>query len=168
MLKKFTYTLIALTFIGLLTNCASIVHGTEQKINFASQPTGAKIIIDGIERGTAPKSIILKRKGRAQGEPSDKKGYAVKIELEGYQPHEVSITRQVDGWFIGNLFFGGLIGILIDATNGAMYKLTPDQITAQMATTMAVSEKGDGCIYFGVTLTPDPNWVKIGTMSKTE
>lgn len=37
----------------------------------------------------------------------------------------------MDGWLLGNLLIGGLIGIIIDASNGSMYKLTPDQVIAQ-------------------------------------
>lgn len=89
--------------------------------------------------------------------------------MAGYQPYEIKIKRELDGWFFGNLIFGGLIGIIIDASNGAMYKLSPDQIIASMGKVSAMNVKdGDNRLYIGVTLQPDPAWERIGTMSKTE
>lgn len=35
----------------------------------------------------------------------------------------------LSGWYLGNVVFGGLIGLLIvDPLTGAMYNLTPDKI----------------------------------------
>ena len=73
----------------------------------------------------------------------------------------------MDGWFLGNIIFGGLIGIAIDAGNGSMYKLNPDQIVAQMGkTTASVASEKNGDMYITVTLHPDPSWEKIGALSK--
>lgn len=38
----------------------------------------------------------------------------------------------MDGWLFGNLLFGGLICVIVDAATGAMYKLTPNQMAAQL------------------------------------
>lgn len=57
----------------LMTNCAAIIHGNKQTVDFASQPSGAKVFIDGKEYGTTPTSVELKRMGRLKGESSEKK-----------------------------------------------------------------------------------------------
>ncbi|MEE9362360.1 MAG: PEGA domain-containing protein [Cellulophaga sp.] len=160
-----TSTLLLVTLI--FTSCASIIHGTTQMVDFNSQPSGAIITIDGKEYGKTPQSISLRRKGRIKGDKSKKKEYAVKISLEGYYPYEIKIKREMDGWFLGNVLFGGIIGIIIDASNGAMYKLTPDQIIAQMnnnSTTMI--ESNDDKIYIAVSLTSNSDWEKIGQLEK--
>ena len=74
----------------------------------------------------------------------------------------------MDGWFLGNLIFGGIIGIIIDASNGAMYKLNPDQIIAQLGkSTSETGMKGENDnIYVFVTLKADPSWEKIGSLKK--
>ncbi|HEU5289182.1 MAG TPA: PEGA domain-containing protein [Cyclobacteriaceae bacterium] len=150
---------------GMLSSCASIVHGNVQTIDFTSQPKGARIIIDGSEYGVTPSSIPLKRSGRFKGEISTKKEYAVKIELDGYYPYEIKIKREMDAWFLGNIIFGGLIGIIIDASSGAMYKLTPDQVVAQMSVqTAMIKQENDDRIYIAVALEVDPGWEKIGTL----
>ncbi len=169
MKKCFTNSLIILTVTALLTSCASIIHGPNQTVDFSSQPSGAKISIDGKDYGVTPKSLDLKRKGRLKGEISTKKEYAVKVEMEGFYPYEIKIKREMDGWFLGNILFGGLIGIIVDASNGAMYKLTPDQVIAQMGKTTAKNfNKIDDTIYVAVNLAIDPTWEKIGTMQKVK
>jgi hypothetical protein len=151
-----------------LSSCASIIHGSNQTVDFTSQPSGATITIDGRKIGVTPKSIPLKRKGRLPGEVSGKKEYQVKIEMDGYYPYEIKIKREVDGWFFGNLIFGGLLGIIIDAGTGNMYKLSPNQVVAQMGkSTGMIYKKTDG-IYFAVTMTPDPTWEKIGKLKKQD
>ncbi|PWJ39258.1 PEGA domain-containing protein [Sediminitomix flava] len=157
----------SLLVLFLLTGCASIVHGPSQLVNFSSQPSGAKIFIDGKEYGQTPSTVSLKRMGRLKGEASTKQSYNVKVELEGFYPYEVIIKREMDGWFLGNILFGGLVGIIIDAASGAMYKLTPDQVIAQLGTkspATVMNSKNNEQIFFAVTLTPDPTWEKIGQL----
>lgn len=169
-MKKTTQNLLLTALIiALSTSCASIIHGSKQSVNFSSTPPGAKIVIDGKDYGFTPKPVELKRKGRLKGEDNSKKEYDIKIELDGYYPYEIKITREMDGWFLGNLLFGGLIGIIIDASNGAMYKLTPNQVIAQMGKATAMNYKEiDDNVYVAVTLDPDPNWERIGTLEKVE
>ena len=151
-----------------ILSCASIIHGPSQNVDFSSQPAGAKITIDGNNYGVTPKTVPLRRKGRLKGETGDKKEYEVKLELAGYYPYELKIKREMDGWFLGNLLFGGLIGIIIDASNGSMYKLNPDQIIAQLGRTTGKADiKGErDNIYVFATLKADPSWEKIGTLKK--
>ncbi len=163
-----TKQIFFIAFIFILSSCASIIHGPTQNVDFTSQPSGAKITIDGKSYGETPKSISLRRKGREKGSRSGKKEYNVKIELNGYYPYEVKLKREMNEWFLGNLVFGGLIGIIIDAANGSMYKLNPNQIIAQMNKSTASNYSNDGNIYFAVTLTPDSSWEKIGTLEKVK
>jgi len=153
----------------LLSSFASIIHGPSQVVDFSSQPNGATITIDGKEYGKTPQSILLKRKGRRKGENSRKQGYNVQVTLDKYYPYDFKIKREMDGWFLGNLLFGGIIGIIIDATNGSMYKLTPNQVNAQMkSNSTAMSTVDDDRIYVAVTMDINPNWEKIGTLKRIE
>ncbi|MDE1465249.1 hypothetical protein [Spartinivicinus poritis] len=55
--------------------------------------------------------------------------YTIAFAKKGYQQQSIMITS-TDGWYFGNLFLGGLIGMLIvDPLTGAMFKL---QDTAQV------------------------------------
>jgi PEGA domain len=166
-LSKFIY-LLFLSFVSV--NCASIIHGNKQDVYFTSQPTGATLYIDDHKVGPTPKTIRLPRKGRIVGENSAKKSYKIKIEMEGYLPYEIYVRRDVDNWLWGNLFFGGIFGIAIDAATGAMYKLTPDQVVGtlpQDSRNGSVKNK-DSIIYIVASLKIDPSWEKIGYLEKRD
>lgn len=117
--------LIALAAWLPLSSCATIINQTKQSVAISSQPTNAEVTIDQQPAGHTPLVTRLKRK----------QNHIVTITLEGYQPHETTITHGLSGWFFGNILFGGLIGVAIDAWSGGMYKLTPDQVQAVLAQT---------------------------------
>jgi len=159
--------------LGILTlflsSCASMMHGPNQTVEFRSQPSGAKITIDGKDYGKTPQSISLKRKGREKGDEPGKQMYDVSIALDGYYPHEFKIKREMDTWFLGNLIFGGLIGIIVDASSGSMYKLTPNQINVQINKDVAEAvETNDDRVYIAVSMKVDPNWEKIGQLERVK
>ena len=153
-MKNFT----ALVIILSLSGCATIIHGSRQEIGISSIPTGASVSVNGEKMGRTPTIVKVKRKD----------SQVVQILLDGYLPYEVVLTRKVDGWIVGNIIFGGLIGLIVDVATGSMYKLSPEQLTAELRIgTASVESKGDK-IYIGVTLNPNPNWTKIGTLEKSK
>jgi hypothetical protein len=146
-------------FLGavLLASCASIIHGTSQDIGISSSPTGAKVTIDNQLGGNTPYVAKLSRKDN----------HIVKIELDGYQPAELTLTKSVSGWVWGNIVFGGLIGLAVDAISGGLYNLTPDQLQATLATqtktSLAATKDG---IYVVLVRTPAPEWAKVGQLER--
>jgi hypothetical protein len=51
--------------------------------------------------------------------------YTFEFEKEGFGPGLASLGASLDGWYIGNILFGGLIGMLIvDPATGAMWRLS--------------------------------------------
>lgn len=122
MLIRSTACASMLALIGLLGGCASIMHGSRQNVAFDSTPAGASVIVDGTKVGTTPICTDLDR-----GSEHD-----VTIELPGYTPQKIHLSRGVDGWFFGNLLLGGVIGLVVDASNGAMYKLDKDRVSVTL------------------------------------
>lgn len=86
--------------------------------------------------------------------------------LDGYLPYETKFTRNVDGWIAGNIVFGGLIGLAIDAITGGMYKLTPDQVVAEMKNGNSTVFQNDSGLYLTIVMHPEPNWEKIGQLKQ--
>jgi len=78
----------------------------------------------------------------------------------------MTLTRQLNAWVVGNIVFGGLIGLAIDAITGAIYKLTPEQIQAELKKASMSINLGDDKLYIAFTLTPDSTWEKIGQLKK--
>jgi len=85
-----------------------------------------------------------------------KNAVMVSIEMQGYETYNLQLQRGTNGWVWGNLIFGGLVGLIIDASTGAMYKLTPAQITTELRearmSDVVVTEDG---LYVFVRLNPD-------------
>lgn len=138
----------------LMTNCATIMTGSQQTVKFDSNPGSATVYVDEVEVGKTPFETKLERTE-----------HSVQIKLEGYQTYNTRLTKKINGWFWGNIFIGGLIGIVVDASTGAIYKLSPDDITASMVKNVASVNKND--VYIAVNLNADPTWKKIGQLEKT-
>jgi hypothetical protein len=136
--------------------CASIIHGTHQDVGISSDPTGASVTVDGHLEGKTPYVASLRRKDN----------HVVRIELPGYKPFETTVTRSVSGWVWGNIVFGGLIGLGVDAISGGLYKLTPEQVSGSLASTMTSRVLRDDGVYVAVVLEPESGWQRIGQLER--
>ncbi len=146
---------MAVAILGL-AGCASIMHGTTQGISISSAPTGAQVAVNNVEVGTTPVVAELKRKDQ----------HVVQVMLDGYEPFEMALNRSVSGWVWGNIVFGGIIGLAVDAATGGLYKLSPEQVRAEMAASgAAVGEAGDG-LWVRVTLVPVVGAERVGEMTR--
>lgn len=113
------------------SRCASIVHGTTQVVPVNSSPTGAEIKVDcGKAAGTAgslktPTTVTLRR----SVEPCN-----ITLSKEGYEDASMVFVRRMSGWFWGNIFIGGIIGMIIDGADGAIYNRAPEAVSVSLAT----------------------------------
>ncbi len=109
----------------LFTSCASIVSKSSYPISINSAPSEAQIVIKdkkGIEifSGQTPATLKLKSGSGFFG----KARYQVTFNKSGYQTKTVPVEFKLNGWYFGNLLFGGVLGMLIiDPATGAMYKI---------------------------------------------
>lgn len=115
------------------SGCATIVSKSEYPVSISSVPAGATITIkdkkgEQVYKGETPVTVELKSKaGFFSGAI-----YEVTFEKPGYEPQTILVEKELDGWYFGNLLFGGVIGMLIvDPATGAMWKL-PDSATATL------------------------------------
>ena len=116
---------IVLSSAILFTSCASIVSKSSYPISINSAPSEAQIVIKdkkGIEifSGQTPATLKLKSGSGFFG----KARYQVTFIKSGYQTKTVPVEFKLNGWYFGNLLFGGVLGMLIiDPATGAMYKI---------------------------------------------
>jgi hypothetical protein len=137
--------ILSLAIISLLfTGCASIIDGGAKAVHINSNPEGAKVTISNRDGKTisvqmTPAIVVLERShGYFSGED-----YKLIFEQSGYHPYETHIKSSVDGWYFGNIIFGGLIGILIvDPATGDMFTLAPRDVNYNLVSS-------------AVSLTPD-------------
>jgi len=123
MFQRIAVAAAAVLAVGVLIGCASIIHGSKQPVTFESTPSGAFVEVTdamGTSHGTCetPCKLDLKRKNP----------YKVTMTKTGFGPVTMTIDRKSDGWIWGNLVFGGIIGLIVDFSNGAAYKLSPAQM----------------------------------------
>jgi len=131
------------------------MDGSKQKVSFSSNPSSATVTIDGKSVGFTPLTEDL----------STKDIHTVKMVLDGYHTYEMTLTKNVNSWVWGNIIFGGFIGLGVDAISGGLYRLTPEQVNADMkvkgVSSASVKNK---TMYVTVSLSPDKSWEKIGTL----
>ena len=133
----------------LLNSCASIVSKSNYPISINSTPSDAKISITnkkGIEifKGATPANLKLKSGAGFFSKAS----YQVKFEKDGYETKIVPINFKLDGWYIGNIIFGGVIGFLIvDPATGAMYKLDTEFVNETLVKSASTTENEELKIY---------------------
>lgn len=120
-----TKALVIASFITIFTSCATIVSKSRYPVTVNSSPTGANVTITDrngqqVFTGQTPSLVRLK-----SGDDFFRRAkYTVQFSKDGYATKTVEIHATVNGWYWGNLVFGGLIGFLIvDPATGAMYKL---------------------------------------------
>lgn len=102
-----------------LGGCATIVAGKRQVWQFETEPTGARVLVDGREVGRTPVAVSLRRDRQ----------HRVRLYYNGYQHREIRLQRRINGWFWINLFWGvgyGAVMMIIDAAVGSMWELMPD------------------------------------------
>ncbi|MFH1846082.1 MAG: PEGA domain-containing protein [Candidatus Omnitrophota bacterium] len=130
--KKVIAGAVVLAF--LLTGCASIVSKNMYPMTFNSHPDGATIVIKDengkqMYKGKTPTTLSLSA-GEAYFHP---KKYTITLSKPGYEEQTTEIKAGIDGWYFGNIIFGGIIGLLIvDPLTGNMWKL-PSETTITLA-----------------------------------
>jgi hypothetical protein len=134
-MKIFTKVPVALFLTTLLlSSCATIVSKSNWPLTVNTNPSGAKIEITNnkgiaVYSGVTPTSLKL-----ASGSGFfSKQSYKIKLTLDGYAEKIIPVECTLNGWYVGNLVFGGLIGFLIvDPATGAMYKLDTEYINESL------------------------------------
>lgn len=150
---------LILILLFSLTSCATIRHGKYQNVAFNSEPCGANVWVNQQLMGTTPALVTLNRD----------KAYTVKIELDGYKPYNAQLHPTLSGWVFGNILFGGVVGVAVDAVTGSMYKLEPNQLNACLASdesrVIAHMKQAEDCQVMVVTQA-DPAWERIGELER--
>jgi hypothetical protein len=127
MFQRIVLSIVLVLALSSLIGCASIIHGSKQKLTFGSTPTGATVDVTdamGVSHGTCitPCTLDLKRKNQ----------YKATLRKDGFEPVELVVNKNGDGWVWGNLLFGGIIGLVVDFSSGAAYKLSPSELHATL------------------------------------
>ena len=100
--------------------CASIVSDSKEVVTISSSPSAAQIAIadqSGVEvyQGTTHSVTLDASAGYFDGQE-----YTVTF-FEGHASASVKVDSRINGWYVGNIVFGGFIGWpVVDPLTGAM------------------------------------------------
>lgn len=154
---KIIFKTIVLSSALFLTSCATIISGSRQNVEISSDPTSVKVYINEIEVGNTPVQQNLKRNQE----------YNLVLKLDGYETYETKLQRKFNAWYIGNIAFGGLIGIIVDPITGAMYKLKPEEINGSPKNGTTYNTE-NGKLFIKIRMDIDSNSEKVGQLKKSE
>jgi hypothetical protein len=106
----------------LLPACATVTRGTSQKFKIESSPSEAQVSLSTGQNCVTPCKLKLKRKP----------GFVATFKKDGYQTQDVTVESKLGGGGLvagaGNVLLGGVIGGIVDGTNGSMNNLSPSPL----------------------------------------
>ena len=111
---RFRLSLLVLAMVS--SGCATILDGSNQPVNIDSSPHGARIYVNGIEVGTTPLSMQMKRS----------KSTMILAKKNGYEDQQLALQTKVNNTFWGNILTGGPIGSTTDYASDAMVEYSPN------------------------------------------
>ena len=126
-MKNVTFYLACLISLVTMQSCATVFTGTTDKVHITSHPEGAKIQINGIDMGTTPALVSLKR----NQDP------IVVLKKEGFRDKTFTPTKAFNAISIINL--GNVLGWVIDLATGAIKEFDTKAYTLELEP--AVTEK---------------------------
>lgn len=114
----------AAVLVAVGSGCATVASGGggDQTVKVVSDPPGATVVIDGQPVGTTPAEVKLGRKT----------SHTVEVSAPGYETTRLAVNSEFNPWVIGNVVFGGIIGIVVDLATGATSTLSPDELTVKL------------------------------------
>lgn len=141
--------LAAIFVVFLAVGCASIVSTNSRQVTVTSNPIGADVLIsrldgEAIYRGTTPTTLSLETgAGFFVG-----REYDVTVTSAEFGERTTRLLSRVNGWYFGNILFGGLIGLLlVDPATGAMFTLSKTSVTVDFVAPPEAEEPVDESEY---------------------
>lgn len=108
--------------ILVMNGCATIFKGSTETVSYNSEPSGAKVYVNGSLMGTTPFQLELK----------SNQTYTIEFRKEGYGNKTVILNNSVGGgWIVLDILFG-LIPIIVDAATGNWYSLDQSRVNAAL------------------------------------
>ena len=121
----FKQSILLFTTVVLLSSCASIVSKSSYPVSIRTNPAGANVSITDkkgkeVYKGQSPAVVTLKSGAGFFA----KAEYQVKLSSPTFADKVIPVNYKLNGWYFGNLLFGGVIGMLIiDPATGAMWRI---------------------------------------------
>lgn len=119
---KVLATLLAVATLALSTGCATILKGSRESLMIVSEPSGAKVQINGVDVGNTPLTT------RVHGTEDQ----MIQVRKEGYETRSIIVASSVGaGWIVVD-FFCGVLPLLVDAVTGDWKSLDQNNVSVAL------------------------------------
>ena len=108
-------------FVISVSGCATITKGASQPVTVDTRPPGATC---SLSRGGQRFAVINPTPGSVSVEKSSSP-VSVSCTRDGYLEAAGTLESRFQSMTFGNIIFGGLIGVAVDAASGAMHDYEP-------------------------------------------
>lgn len=106
----------------LLSSCATVFSGTKAKIQVLEGiPPKAEVYMNNNFVGQTPLNFTIPKKAFG-------KEVQIEIRAEGYRPVTINIDKKAQAGFIVLDVLSGLVWLVVDIADGALYKPVNDKI----------------------------------------
>lgn len=95
------------SLLALCPSCASIMTGSSDSVTIQSVPSGAHFSTNSGIKGRTPMMVTV---------PSSQ-DLIIEFRMAGHEPTTATVQSRPSAWIIGNLVFGGPLGLIIDIVN---------------------------------------------------
>jgi hypothetical protein len=106
--------------------CASVTRGTTDQVQILSEPAGANVRTSMGQTCITPCTLTFGRKDE----------FTVTASMPGYHTSEMPVVTKIAGagavGFAGNVIAGGVIGMAVDAANGATLDHYPNPVMMKL------------------------------------
>ncbi len=110
---------VSLLMANFFGGCATILQGTSSRVGIYSDPSEAKIYVNGFLMGNTPRMIKLEAN----------REYQIEFRKEGFEPKVFTLRHHVGvDWVIFDIIFG-VFPVVFDAATGAWYSLDQENVS---------------------------------------
>jgi hypothetical protein len=119
--------MFSMVMILAVSGCATAINGRTQEVPISSEPPGATVLVDGVNVGTTPTTVMLTRHD----------SHSVRIEKPGYVIYEMTTVTITSKWIYADLAPGLIVPPLIlirdtDQDMGGAYEVRPTEVYAHL------------------------------------
>ena len=126
--------------VSVLPACATVVRGTKTTYNITSSPSEAEVALSTGSKCVTPCKLKLKRKD----------GFTATVAKKGFKTETATVESKISGGggvaAAGNILAGGIIGGIVDGTNGSLNSFYPGKLHVELkpedATAVPVAATG--------------------------
>ena len=121
---RFTLAIFSGLAALALTGCASITGSSQQSLSVETRDSAASVTGVTCELSNDKGKWFLNTPGSAYVQKSSE-NLNVLCKKDGLSPGQASVASTTKAGMVGNILFGGIIGMAIDHSTGAAYEYPP-------------------------------------------